>query len=129
MRHSFIILLIRKINLEKLRNKTMNYKIIFWLLILIWTILEIIWDILFKKWATDNKFIFIVIWFAIYALWTVFWAYSLKYENLSKAISIFTIFNLIIISIVWVVYFKESLSIYNIIWIILWIIAIMFIEM
>ena len=59
---------------------------------------------------------------------TTFWAYSLKYGHLSKAISIFAILNLVILVLVGVFIFKEDLSLTNKIGIILGIIGIILIE-
>jgi len=70
------------------------YKYIFLGLIALAVALEIIADILFKKWAIENKNILFIIGLIIYFIGTIFWAVSLKYEFLSKAVSIFTILNL-----------------------------------
>ena len=43
----------------------------------------------------------------------IFWAISLRTEYLSRAVSIFTIVNLIVIAFVGVLYFKENLSVIN----------------
>lgn len=88
----------------------MSAKMLFWIFILIGSTLEIVGDIFFKKWAIGNKPLLMWGGLAIYSVGTLFWAYSLKYEMLSKAISIFTILNLITIVLVGVIFFKENIS-------------------
>ena len=65
---------------------------------------------------------------SLYIVGTTFWAYSLKYGHLSKAISIFAILNLIILVLIGVFVFKEDLSLTNKIGIILGIISVILIE-
>jgi len=64
----------------------------------------------------------------IYFIGSVFWAISLKYEYLSKAISVFAVLNLIIVVLVGVLYFKEDLSLINKIGIGLGILSVILIE-
>jgi len=64
----------------------------------------------------------------VYFVATVIWAFSLKYEFLSKAISIITILNLIIVVLVGVLYFKEDLSIINKVGIVIGIISVILIQ-
>ena len=59
---------------------------------------------------------------------TVFWAVSLKYEFLSKAISVFAVLNLIVLVLVGVVLFKEDLSFINKIGIGLGVLSVILIE-
>ncbi len=91
----------------------MNLKIIFFLLIGLAVLLEVFADILFKKWAVLDKKSLLVIGLALYFVGTVFWALSLKHEYLSKAVSVFTVLNLICVVLVGVIYFKEDLSLIN----------------
>jgi multidrug transporter EmrE-like cation transporter len=88
-------------------------KFIFFGLITLAVALEVVGDIFFKKWSINNKNILLYAGLLIYFIGTVFWAVSLKYEYLSKAISVFTVMNLIIIVLVGVLYFKEDLSLIN----------------
>lgn len=106
-----------------------SLKFIFLSLIILAVILEVIADIFLKKWALGNKNILLIIGLVIYFIGTVFWAVSLKYEFLSKAISIFTILNLIIVVLVGIIYFKEDLSLINKIGIIIGIISVILIEL
>ncbi len=88
-------------------------KIIFFALISVAVIFEAIADFYFKKWSIENKTSLFSIGVVLYTVGTFIWAYSLKYEFLSKAISIFTVLNLIIIVLVGVFFFKEDLSLLN----------------
>lgn len=99
------------------------------MLILFAVVFEVFADILFKKWAIDKKDLFLYAGLAMYFVGTVFWAVSLKYEYLSKAVSAFTILNLIVLVVVGSVLFKEDLSIVNKIGVGLGIISIILIEM
>lgn len=103
-------------------------KFIFYGLIALAVALEVIGDIFFKKWSMDSKNILLYIGLLIYFIGTIFWAISLKYEYLSKAISIFTILNLILVVLVGVIYFKEDLLLINKIGIGLGIISVILIE-
>ncbi len=104
------------------------FKYIFFALILLAVALEVVADILFKKWSIDSKNILLGIGLLIYFIGTIFWAISLKYGPLSKAISVFTILNLVIIVLVGVIMFKEDLSLINKVGIGLGILSIILIE-
>ena len=105
-----------------------NLKIIFFFLIILAVALEVIGDVFFKKWAINSKNIFLVAGLLVYFIGTIFWAISLKYEFLSKAISVFTILNLIAIVSVGILYFSEDLSWINKVGIGLGILSIILIE-
>jgi multidrug transporter EmrE-like cation transporter len=49
----------------------------------------------------------------VYFVGAAFWAFSLRYEFLSKAISVFTVLNMVAIVLVGVLYFKEDLNLMN----------------
>lgn len=66
-----------------------NLKLIFFILIILAVILVLILGMI------------------IYFIGSVFWAVSLKYEIMSKAISVFTILNLLIIALVGVLVLKK----------------------
>lgn len=103
-------------------------KLTFWLLVFVAVMFEVIADILFKKWSMDNKNILLAVGLIIYIVGTIFWAVSLKYEYLSKAIAVFSILNLIILVLAGIILFKENLSLVNKIGIILGILSIILIE-
>ena len=104
------------------------FKYVFFALIILAVALEVIGDILFKKWSIESKNVLLAVGLLIYFIGTIFWAISLKYEMLSKAISVFTILNLIVIALVGVVMFKENLSLVNKIGIGLGILSIILVE-
>lgn len=106
----------------------MSAKILFWIFTLLGVIFEIVGDVFFKKWTINDKSILMWVGFVIYAVGALFWAYSLKYEMLSKAISIFTILNLVIVALIGMIFFKEEISIVGKLGIILGIISIILIE-
>jgi multidrug transporter EmrE-like cation transporter len=103
-------------------------KLLFFSLIAAAVALEVVGDILFKKWSLGSKNVILMIGLAIYFIGAIFWAISLKYEFLSKAISVFTILNLIIIALAGVLMFKEDLSLVNKAGIILGIISVILVE-
>jgi len=90
-----------------------TFKIIFFGLVILAVALEVAGDIFFKKWAIESKGVLLYIGLLIYFIGTIFWAISLRYEYLSKAISVFTVLNLVIVSVVGILYFKEDLSLIN----------------
>jgi len=104
-------------------------KLIFFALIAIAVVLEVVGDVFFKKWALGSQHFLLALGLLIYFIGTVFWAVSLKYEYLAKAISIFTVLNLIIVVLVGVLYFQENLSLANKIGIALGIASVILIEM
>jgi multidrug transporter EmrE-like cation transporter len=89
---------------------------------------EIVADIMFKKWATENKNLLMVGGLFIYLAGTVIWAYSMRYNLFSKAVSIFSILNFIAAILVGVILFKEDLSLINKIGIALGLASIVLIE-
>lgn len=109
----------------------MNYpaaKIIFLSLIIASVALEAFADVVLRRWALENRAFLLVLGLAVYFVGTIFWAVSLRYEYLSRAISVFTILNLIAITAVGVLFFKENLSTVNKIGIGLGIISLALIE-
>lgn len=106
----------------------MSAKILFWTFTLLGVGLEIAGDVFFKKWTVENKPLLMWVGFVIYSIGALFWAFSLKYEALSKAISIFTILNLVIVALIGVIFFKENISVVSKIGIFLGIISIVLME-
>lgn len=101
-----------------------------WFIILIMfaVIFEVIADILFKYWTINTKNLLLIGGVILYSIGTVIWAYSLKYEYLSKAITIFTIINLIAVVLVGLLIFKEDISMINKIGLILGIVSVILIQ-
>jgi multidrug transporter EmrE-like cation transporter len=109
-------------------SSAVTVKTIFFILVIIAAILEASGDIILKKWALDGKHIFFISGMLVYFAATVIWAFSLKYEFLSKAISVVTILNLIIVVLVGVLYFKDDLTNLNKLGITLGILSVILIE-
>ncbi|MCX6723027.1 MAG: hypothetical protein NT094_03055, partial [Candidatus Staskawiczbacteria bacterium] len=97
-------------------------------LIIIAVLLEVGGDIFFKKWSIGNKNIFLMVGLLLYFTGTVFWAFSLKYEFLSKSIFVFTVLNLVLVIAAGTIIFGEKLSLTNKIGIITGIISIILLE-
>jgi multidrug transporter EmrE-like cation transporter len=93
------------------------------------TAFEVGADIYFKRWSQNNQLLLAAIGLLLYIVGTIFWAFSLKFESLSKAGTIFTLLNLGLIIIAGVIFFKESLSMANRVGIGLAVIAIVLMEL
>jgi len=107
----------------------MTEKYIFLGLLLLAVILEVAADILFKKWTINGKNLLLYIGLAVYFVGTIFWALSLRHDYLAKAISLFTVLNLIIIVGVGIFVFKEDISLINKAGIALGIVSVILIEL
>ena len=88
-------------------------KYLFFSLILLAVLFEVAADILFKKWSVDNRSLLLAIGVLLYMIGTVAWAYSLKLEYLSKAVTVFTVLNFILVLLAGVFFFDEHLSVMN----------------
>ena len=104
----------------------MKYFFIF--LVIIVSILEVVGDILFKEWTLKNTKLILIFGIIAYLAATIFWAFSLKFQNLSKAVVIFGVLTVIIGVLVGVLLYKEPLSAINIIGIILGLACIILLE-
>jgi multidrug transporter EmrE-like cation transporter len=104
-------------------------KLAFFILMIFSVSLEVAGDTLLKQWSIENRNALLIFGLAIYALATLLWAFSLKYEFLSKAISIFTVLNLVAVVLVGVIVFKEDLTLINKLGIGLGILSVMLLEM
>lgn len=91
----------------------MNPKLIFLILTGAAVALEVVGDVFFKKWSLSNRWMLLAIGLAVYFAGTIFWAFSLKHEYLANAIGVFTILNLIAVSLIGIYLFKEDLSVVN----------------
>lgn len=91
-------------------QSTLVIKSLFFTLVILAAVLEASGDIILKKWTIEQKNMLFIAGLLVYFIATVLWAFSLKYEFLSKAISIVTILNLIIVLLVGILYFKEDVS-------------------
>lgn len=90
---------------------------------------EIMADILFKYWSINARGVFLWGGVALYGIATIIWANSLKFEQLSKAITIFTVVNLIVVILVGVALFNENLSLLNKIGVLLGVISVILVQL
>ena len=104
-------------------NKTLSI-----VLILIAVAFEVGADVLFKKWSINSKLPLLLIGLGVYFVGTLIWAYSLKYDLLSKSIAVFTLLNLVAISLIGALIFKENLTVLQKVGLVLGIISILLIE-
>lgn len=86
-------------------------------------------DIFMKKWVNTNAYFFYFIWLATYLIGLNFLAQSFKFKNIAVASVIFVIFNVVTLSIVSWFYFKESLSVIQILGIVIGMISIIILEL
>lgn len=86
-------------------------------------------DIIMKKWAVNNSVFLFITGLSIYMIGLLFLAQSFKYKNIAVASTIFVIFNVVTLSIVSWLYFKETLSPFQIVGIILGLSSVIFLEL
>ena len=98
-------------------------------ILLLAVLLEVIADTLFKYWSIQSHGVFLWSGMILYTVGTLIWAYSLKLEVLSKAITMFTVLNLVIVVLVGALLFKESLSLINKVGILLGIMSVIFLQL
>jgi len=82
-----------------------------------------------KKWVVTNNYWFYAIGMVIYLVGLNFLAQSYKFKNIAVASVIFVIFNVVTLSLVSWFYFKETLSLLQIIGICLGIVAVVLLEL
>ena len=104
-------------------------KTIFFALIALAVTLEVAADILLKKWSLEERNTLLIAGLALYFIGTIFWAFSLREELLSKAVTIFTVLNMIVVILAGLIVFKESLSLQNKVGIVLGILSILLLEL
>lgn len=99
-----------------------------WLPIIWWIILTV-WDIVMKKWVISDKTSIFILWMIIYTIWWLFVAYSFKFKNIAVASMIYIMVNIITLVLISWLYFKETLTIQQIIGITLGLISVIILEM
>ena len=100
----------------------------FFYLVVLAVVFEIIADILFKYWSINARGALLWSGVALYGISTIIWANSLRFELLAKAITIFTVLNLVVVVLIGVALFNESLSLMNKIGILLGIISVVLVQ-
>lgn len=85
-------------------------------------------DITMKKWVNTNSHTFYIAGLIVWLVGLMFLAQSFKYKNMAVASTIFVIFNVVTLSIVSWLYFKETLSTFQILGVIIGLVAIIVME-
>jgi multidrug transporter EmrE-like cation transporter len=99
------------------------------ILLLIGGIILTVGDILMKKWVSSNNYVFYIVGMIVYLVGMNFLAQSFKYKNIAVASVIFVIFNVVTLSIVSWLYFKETLSALQIVGIVVGLCSVILLEM
>lgn len=103
-------------------------KLIFFSLMAIAVAFELVGDFYFKKWSLEHSGWILGFGLLMYFIGTVFWAISLKYESLSKAILIFFILSMLGAVFIGVYFFKEELTMLNKLGILLGLLSVILVE-
>jgi multidrug transporter EmrE-like cation transporter len=88
----------------------MNLHTWFWVLLAGAVVLEAAGDVLFKMAHIESRTTFLVLGTILYLIAVVVWAFSLKYEMLSKAIALFSVLNAMAVIAAGFVLFGEQPS-------------------
>jgi len=88
-------------------------KIGFFFIMLLAVSFEVFGDYFFKKWALSEDVGILNIGLFMYFVGSVFWATSLRYETLSRAILVFLLLSLIMTTALGVFIFREELTLAN----------------
>lgn len=86
-------------------------------------------DIVMKKWVSGNNWYVFTLGLLVWLLGNSLLAFSFKYENIAVASTILVIFNVVTLALVSWLYFKEPLSVYKGVGIILSLLLIAFLEL
>ena len=98
------------------------------ILVLIGGLILTIGDIFMKEWTHSNNWTTFFIGLFTWCIGLVFLAFSFKYKNIGIASLIFTLSNVITLTLFSWLYYKEALTLYQIIGMILGVIAVIFLE-
>lgn len=99
------------------------------LLLIIGGLILTVGDIVMKKWILNQHITIFVFGLFIYLIGLIFLSYGFKYKNIAVASTIFVLCNVITLSLVSWLYFKEPLSSFQIIGILFGFGAILFLEL
>lgn len=91
--------------------------------------LEVAADIFFKKWAISSRGLMFFLGVLGYFAGTILWGYSLKYDQMSRLISVFMVLNLVTVILVGVLYFNERLRPVNMVGIALGVLSVILCEL
>lgn len=99
------------------------------ILLFIGGIVLTIGDIIMKNWVITNKYFYFGLGIIIYIIANCILAYCFKFKNIAVASMILVIFNIVTLSIISIVCFKEKLTIVQITGMILGLISVLVLEM
>jgi multidrug transporter EmrE-like cation transporter len=88
----------------------MSSKAQFYALLLLGTALEIVGDILFKRWGAEGRAGLLAWGLAVYMVGAALWACSLRYAPLATAAAVFAVVNVLILSLGGLLLFEERLD-------------------
>ena len=103
--------------------------VLFLVFVSVAALIESFADALFEKWSIVGKNYFLIGGLVIYAASSALWAYSLKYQTLSKGIVIFNVINILLGILIGVLYFKEALSAFNVVGIVFGIVSVILLSL
>lgn len=86
-------------------------------------------DIFMKEWVKNDSMVFYIIGILIYLVGMNFLAASFKFKNIGVASLILVLFNIIVLTIVSWLFFKESLTVPQLIGIVLGLISVSILEL
>jgi len=99
------------------------------LLVLIGGVILTIGDVFMKQWSSNNSWITFAIGLLTWSVGLVFLAFSFKYKNIAVASLIFSLSNVIFLTLLSWLYYKETLTTYQIIGMLIGIVAVIFLEL
>jgi multidrug transporter EmrE-like cation transporter len=99
------------------------------LLVLIGGIILTIGDVFMKQWSSNNSWLTFAIGLLTWSVGLVFLAFSFKYKNIAVASLIFSLSNVIFLTLLSWLYYKETLTTYQIIGMLIGIVAVIFLEL
>lgn len=88
-------------------------RIPFFVLMVLGVVFEVAGDVFFKKWSNTGLRTWLVVGFVLYSIGSFGWAWSLKYEGLAKAVTVFMVANVALAVVAGLVLFGERLSWWN----------------
>lgn len=111
----------------KAKTVSMNHFIV--IFIILSGVILTIGDLIMKKWANGNKILFFVLGMLVYVVGMTFCAVSYKYKNIVESSMMIVLVNVSTLALVTTIYLRETLSIYQIIGVLVGIAVVIFLEL
>jgi len=99
------------------------------LLVVIGGFILTIGDIFMKQWSVNNSWITFIIGLLTWSIGLVFLAFSFKFKNIAVASLIFSLSNVIFLTLLSWLYYKETLTTFQIIGMLMGVAAVVFLEL